>query len=214
MNEAYFLHERLSRSDDVMRRVAALSVTVCGAGALGSNITENLARGGFTYLRVIDRDRIEERNLSTQPYYRSDVGAYKSTILSNTLFRALRVQVDGRTDSLDDGNVRKLLGGSGLVVDTFDNSPSRQLVTDFCRRMEVPCLHVGLAADYAEVVWNAVYRVPSAAQDDICDYPLSRNLVMLTAAVAAETIVRFAAHGAQQSWTITMADMRILPFRG
>jgi molybdopterin/thiamine biosynthesis adenylyltransferase len=44
-------------------------VTVCGAGALGANITENLARSGAGSLVVIDRDRIEERNLSTQPYY-------------------------------------------------------------------------------------------------------------------------------------------------
>lgn len=53
-------------------------VTVCGAVALEANITENLARSGFSKLVVIDRDRIEERNLFTQPYYKSDIGAYVS----------------------------------------------------------------------------------------------------------------------------------------
>ncbi len=48
-----------------MTKLKNLSVTVCGAGALGANITENLARAGFSQLRVIDCDCIEERNLST-----------------------------------------------------------------------------------------------------------------------------------------------------
>jgi tRNA A37 threonylcarbamoyladenosine dehydratase len=33
---------------------------------IGAN-TESLARSGFGKLTVVDRDRIEERNLSTQP---------------------------------------------------------------------------------------------------------------------------------------------------
>ena len=34
------------------------------------------------------------------------------------------------------------------------------------------------------VIWNECYRVPSPSSDDVCDYPLARNLVMLTVAVA------------------------------
>jgi tRNA A37 threonylcarbamoyladenosine dehydratase len=49
-----------------MSLIKNLPVTVCGAGALGAN-TESLARSGFGQLTVVDRDRIEERNLSTQP---------------------------------------------------------------------------------------------------------------------------------------------------
>lgn len=40
-------------------------VTVCGAGALGANLVETLARSGYGKLRVIDCDRIETGNLST-----------------------------------------------------------------------------------------------------------------------------------------------------
>jgi molybdopterin/thiamine biosynthesis adenylyltransferase len=55
---------------------------------LGANIAERLARSGFWQLRVIDRDRIEERNLSTQPYYRSDIDAFIAKIIANNLYRA------------------------------------------------------------------------------------------------------------------------------
>jgi molybdopterin/thiamine biosynthesis adenylyltransferase len=44
------------------------------------------------------------------------------------------------------------------VVDTFDNAASRQLVQEQCRSRGLPCLHVGLFADYGEVVWDECYR--------------------------------------------------------
>src|SRR5438034_9263695 len=117
-----YYHEQLYHSAELMARVREIAVTVCGAGALGANITENLARQGFATLRVIDRDRIEERNLSTQPYYRSDIGAFKAKILANALYRALGVAVDARAEALTAANAGKLLTGSALVIDTFDNS--------------------------------------------------------------------------------------------
>ena len=79
-----FFHEQLYRSPENMAKIKEFSIAICGAGALGANITENLVRSGFSKIKVIDFDRIEERNLSTQPYYRSDVGAFKAKILANS----------------------------------------------------------------------------------------------------------------------------------
>src|SRR5437868_1296558 len=93
MSDALF-HEHRYRTPETMRRVRELPVTVCGAGALGGNMVESLARQGFARLKVIDRDRVEERNLSTQPYYRADIGAFKAKILANALYRALGVSVE------------------------------------------------------------------------------------------------------------------------
>src|SRR5262245_45263783 len=93
-------HEHLYRTPDVMQKLRELPVTVCGAGALGSNLVENLARQGFARLRVIDRDRVEERNLSTQPYYRTDVGAFKAKLMANAVYRALGVSVEAKSEEL------------------------------------------------------------------------------------------------------------------
>lgn len=209
-----FYHEQLYRSAELMERLKTFPVTVCGAGALGANVVESLARQGFGKLRVIDRDRVEERNLSTQPYYRSDIGQPKARILANSLYRAVGVAVEGKVEELTAANVRKLLADSRLVIDTFDNSGSRQVVKDHCLGAGLPCLHAGLAADYAEVIWNPVYRVPSPTQDDICDYPLARNLVALAVAVTCETVVQFAASGEQHSHTLTLGDFAIRPYQG
>jgi molybdopterin-synthase adenylyltransferase len=204
-----FFHEQLYRTDSVMAKLKQFPVTICGAGALGANLTENLVRAGFGKLKVIDLDRIEERNLSTQPYYRSDVGAFKAKILANNLYRAIGTKVEAETKELTATNAAQLLKDSGLIVDVFDNSISRQAVKDYADQTGIPCLHAGLSADYAEVIWNDVYRVPSDVNDDVCDYPLARNLVMLTVAVACEAIVSFVVTGEQQHFTITLKDLSV-----
>ncbi|OUL22041.1 ThiF family adenylyltransferase [Nostoc sp. 106C] len=204
-----FFHEQLYRSNAVMAKLKNYPITICGAGALGANIAENLARSGFDKLTVIDRDRIEERNLSTQPYYRSDVGAFKAKILANNLYRAIGTKVDGKTKELTSANAAQLLQDSHLIIDVFDNSLARQVVKDYADKSKIPCLHVGLAADYAEVIWNDVYRVPSDVNDDVCDYPLARNLVMLTLAVACEAIIAFIATQEQRNFTITLKDLTV-----
>ncbi len=209
----FFLHERLAREKTTLERLARCRITVCGAGALGANLCETLARSGAGALRVIDRDRIEPHNLSTQPYFKSDVGSFKARILAHHLYRALGTKVEALSEELTATNLGKLLEGSELVLDSFDNSASRQLVADWCRQRQVPCLHAGLAAGFAEVLWNEVYRVPSpAAGQDDCNYPLARNLVMLTVAVTAEVALTWLERDQQANYTITLDDLAVRPF--
>jgi len=50
-----------------MAQLKDFPVSVCGAGALGANIIENLARSGAGSLVVIDRDRIIALRNATSP---------------------------------------------------------------------------------------------------------------------------------------------------
>ncbi len=208
-----FYHEQLHRGAEAMELLQLARVTLCGTGALGANIAESLARAGVGTLKLIDDDRIEERNLQTQPWERADVGARKARVLANALYRAVGAEAEAVVRRLDAGNVKKMVRGSDLVVDAFDNSVSRRVVADHCHENALPCLHAGLAAGYAEVIWNAGYRVPSDAGDDVCDYPLARNLVTLTVAVACEAILSFLIDGEERSYTVTLDDLRVQPFR-
>lgn len=204
-----FHHEQLYRGPEAIARLAVLRVAVCGAGALGSHLADNLARQGVARLRVIDHDRVEEHNVSTQLYGQSEVGVWKVEALRNRLFRAVGVEIDPVRKELTAQNAGPLLKDHDLVLDAFDNSASRAAVQQQCRAQEIPCLHVGLYADYGEVVWDERYRVPSGVGGDVCDYPLARNLVVLTVAVASETVLRFALDGARVDSSITLADFAV-----
>ena len=207
-----FHHESVYRGPELLAKLSALRVTLCGVGAVGSNLADNLARQGVAHLRAIDKDRVEEHNVSTQAYAEADVGAWKVEALRNRLFRVAGVEVEPIRKELTAQNARQTLGNSDVVVDAFDNSASRRLVQETVRASGAASLHVGLHADYAEVVWDESYRVPQDVAGDVCDYPLARNLVLLSITLASEAVMRFATTGAKDGWTATLGDFVIIPW--
>lgn len=186
-------------------------ITVCGAGALGGNVAETLARMGCSRLRVVDRDRVEMRNLSTQPYLRAEVGSPKARALANTLYRAVQAKVEPVVAELTAANAAKLLAGSDLVVDAFDNRAARAAVSAAAIEAGLPCLHVGFSGDgvYGNGIWEPGYRVPSETAGDPCDYPLSRPLALTLAAIAARAVVDFFVTGSCLDFELTWNDLKI-----
>ena len=204
-----FHHELLYRGDEIVRQLGELRIVLCGAGAIGSNLADNLVRQGATRLRVIDHDKIEEHNVSTQLYGESDVGGAKVDVLRSRLFRTAGVEVEAVRKALTESNAQQMLREADLVIDTFDNSKSRRLVQEMCRALGLTCLHVGLSADYCEIIWDETYRVPADVGADVCDYPLARNLVTLSVSIASETIFTFLATRERKSWSATLADFAV-----
>jgi hypothetical protein len=130
-------------------------------------------------------------------------------VLRQRLFRATGVEIEANRKELDARTARTLLQEGGLVIDAFDNSASRKLVQEHCRALQLPCLHVGLYADYGEVIFDEHYHVPQDVAGDVCDYPLARNLIVLVTAVASEVVVRFTLAGQRQNLSITLRDFAI-----
>ena len=109
-----FLHEEVYRGAESVAELAKPLITVCGAGALGSNLVDNLARQGFRNLRVIDRDRVEEHNISTQIYGATDIGAWKAEVLRNQLFRTVEIEIDAVPSN--NRTIRYCLMSASLLV--------------------------------------------------------------------------------------------------
>lgn len=208
----YFLHEQRYRD---LAAVAERPVTICGAGALGANLAETLARMGLRGLRTIDRDRVAQHNLSTQPWEQHDIGAPKVRVLANTLYRAVGARLDPRHAELTTANAAQLLAGSAVVVDAFDNMQSRRAVAAACQQLGAPCLHIALGAlgDYGCGLWDAAYPAerdpapPAAAP--ACTYPLTRPLALLVAAAGAEVLACHLLDGSRRGFELTLRDLRL-----
>lgn len=203
-------HEAAYRGNAAMQAIAALPVTMCGAGAVGSNLVDNMVRQGFRAIRVVDMDRVEVHNIPTQVWTKREVGQYKAAMLKNGAFASCGAILDAVTQRLEERNAAKVIGRPTLVVDGFDNHASRALVAKHCTDTGTDCLHVGLAKDYAEVIWNESYRVPDdTTAPDVCDYPMARNTIMLAVAVATEAVIRYAVKKEKHSYVITLGDFRV-----
>lgn len=155
-------------------------IFICGAGTVGAHLALHLARQGSREIRVVDRDRVEERNLRNQPYWLHHVGKPKVVALAEVVLRAGGPRLVGEHRQMTAGNAARLLSGSELVLDCFDNSESRQAVQAACRGLSIPCLHVGLFEEYCEVVWDERYTPPpEPPAPATCADPLSRSLALM-----------------------------------
>jgi hypothetical protein len=173
---------------------------------------------GLRRLRVIDRDRVEARNLSTQPWAQQDVGAPKARVLAGALYRAVGARVDAQHAELAAANALELLEGSAVVVDAFDNLASRALVGRAAEVLGAPCLHIALGTegDYGCGLWDAAYGLGVEAGagrevglPDTCDYPLTRPLALLVAAAAAEALACHLLDGSRRGFELTLRDLRL-----
>jgi molybdopterin-synthase adenylyltransferase len=212
MANSKYHHEEIYRGKELIQKLSKNSLTICGAGALGSNLIDNLTRQGINNLKVIDKDRIEVHNLSTQVWSEADVGALKVEALKTKVYRNVSTEIEAVNKELTASNVKQLLKGSTLVVDCFDNNAARQIVQNEVRARKLSCLHVGLNADYAEVIWDEKYRVPKdQTEGDVCDYPLARNIAMIAMIVASEEILDFflAEKPRKFDWSITLKDLAV-----
>jgi len=202
-------HEQIYRGKDVLDKIKTFPLGICGVGAIGSNLVENLVRQGFGNFTVIDKDRIEERNINTQIWTLRDIGALKTNVLKYRAFEIAKININSFAKTLETRNQAKLISPDALIIDAFDNSKSRQLLKDFCLKAGIDCLHIGFSGDYGEIIWNEDYRVPDDKGEDDCDYPLARNLILLLVAVASETIIKYVVSGIKENYTITLKDFNV-----
>jgi tRNA A37 threonylcarbamoyladenosine dehydratase len=204
------VHEEKFRGLGLLKKMAEQEFIICGVGAIGSNLVENMVRQGFKKFTVIDFDRVDDHNRHTQAYGRRDIGQLKVSTLKTKIYDLMGISIETVSSKLESGNVKKLLKPGSIVVDGFDNSESRRLVADHCRANKILCLHAGLYKDCAEVHWNDGYRVPEPVKGlDVCEYPLARNVILMAITVATEVIIRYLEKGVMENYYITMGDMKI-----
>ena len=203
-----FFHEERHAS---LAPFADRLITICGAGALGGNLTETLARMGFSRIRLIDRDRVEMRNLSTQPYSRAEVGSPKARAQANMLYRAVQAKLEPLVVELSTANAARLLKESALVVDAFDNRAGRAAISETVRALALPCLHIGFSADglYGSGLWEPDYQIPREVPGDPCDYPLTRPLALTLSSLAARAISDFFRTGQSTNFELTWNDLKL-----
>ena len=131
------------------------TIVVVGVGALGSHLVP-LLRNLKAQVKVIDFDRVEQKNTMSQFHAKSHVGKPKTLGLQQSMKLLWGVRLETVPHKLVADNAEQLLGGADLVVDCLDNGDGRRVIQGFVRDSEIPCLHGALAADgaFGRVCWD------------------------------------------------------------
>jgi len=183
-------------------------IVVVGVGALGSHVVLLLRNAG-AQIRLIDFDRVEQRNVASQFHGKPGVGKLKVQAL-----QMLMLMLFGASPALTPNpvrlaadNVRELLAGHDLIIDCVDNAATRALIQGFARETGSPCLHGALAADgsFGRVVWDEHFAIDSesGAGAPTCENGEFLPFIALTSAYIAQAATAFLRDGRRGGYQIS-----------
>jgi adenylyltransferase/sulfurtransferase len=120
-------------------------VAIIGVGALGTVSANCLARAGVGFLRLIDKDCVEQINLHRQILFTEDdanrrvpkaVAACSFLAHANSDIQLEPVVAEFNTD-----NAESMLADIDLVLDAVDNWETRFLTNRVCRKKSLPWIY-------------------------------------------------------------------------
>jgi molybdopterin/thiamine biosynthesis adenylyltransferase len=119
-------------------------VLVAGLGNIGSPLPALLARTGAGLVRLIDRDRVEEKNLAAQDYRPADVGRFKADVHAERL-RELFPGCRAESYPVDLEDLPAGLAEVDLVLGALDSRRARQVLAgDLAWPLGVPVIDGGV----------------------------------------------------------------------
>jgi molybdopterin/thiamine biosynthesis adenylyltransferase len=152
--------ERYSRTlvlkdfgEQEMEKVVRATVSVVGAGGLGSPALRLLTAFGFGKIRIIDRDIVELSNLQRQTVYNtSDIGKPKAeAAAANLALLNPDVRFEPMSISIEMNNAVDLLKGSEVIIDGLDTIHSRQAINSASVALKIPYVFAGAIEYYANL---------------------------------------------------------------
>jgi len=181
------------------------NVTIVGVGALGSHLVQIL-RNTEAAIKVIDFDRVEQKNTASQFHTKSTTGKSKVQGLQQTMKFLWGLSIEAIPHKLTTDNVRQLLGGSDLVIDCLDNGESRRIIQKFVREEGIPCLHGALDAEgsFGQVIWDADFKIDDEPSEGAatCEDGQHIAFIVVASAYLARAAQEFLANGRQIGFQI------------
>ena len=128
------------------RKLLAATVTLIGAGGIGSPAIQYLAAAGVGMLKVIDDDAVSLDNLQRQILFGSgDIGRPKAQVAGEAVARLNSdIRFEAVRERIGAGNAQELLADADVVVDGSDNFATRLAVSDGCTRLGIPLISAAL----------------------------------------------------------------------
>lgn len=180
------------------------TIIIVGVGALGSHVVQFL-RNEAT-IRVVDFDRVEQKNTLSQFHGKPNVGKSKVQAIQQTMQFLFGLKLEAIPHKLTADNAKQVLSKADLVIDCLDNGASRRVVQGFAREAKVPCLHGALAADgsFGRAIWDEEFVIDdeAGAGAATCEDGAHLPFIALTSACLAKTAQEFLQKGKKVGFSI------------
>ncbi len=172
-------------------------ISIVGVGAVGSHVALFLRSVPDIELHVSDFDRVERKNIASQFHGLPSVGKNKASELARTLLFLFGTRhVSYGTQRVRADNVNAIAAyNASLIIDCVDNAETRRVIQAEATKLEIPCLHVGLAAGgaFGRIGWDESFTIDSEPDDGAptCENGDFLPFIALVSALAASAAQEF-----------------------
>lgn len=178
-----------------------MNILICGAGAIGSNLTARLASDlkGLHTITVLDKDIVEERNIvaGTQFYMPNQIGLSKVEALQFNIYKQFQKEIKIRNEKFN-GTIKNW-HDFDLTIDCFDNHYARHYIQYYYQiakdsDIKENILHLGFSNAFTFAIeWAENYTVPSDITTgfDICEMEGASSFVNMVASLGGLVVQEF-----------------------
>lgn len=152
-------------------RLQEMKIAVVGVGGTGSSVAVQLARMGIKKLTLIDRDVIENSNVSrVYGSKKSDIGKSKVEVLKKYLATFSKVEVDAVKSDIVKENVIADLIDADAIFGCTDNLSSRLILNDVSIQYYIPLIDIGcrINLNKDKTIDQIVAKVQAVTPDHAC----------------------------------------------
>jgi len=137
------------------------TITVIGAGSVGSHISEESAKAGIPNQNIFDHDRLEAANISRHKAGLSHLGRFKAKATAD-LIHDINPYAKVKPYVMKIGwnnieEIRQSIAGSDLVFAVPDDRDARLAINSLCVEEKKPCVFAG-AFRRAHAAQVLIYR--------------------------------------------------------
>lgn len=126
---------------DLIKDLKNKKIVVVGAGGLGGNIINHLARLGVGEIIIFDGDSFDESNLNRQLYANSiTIGKNKALTAAEESNKIGLSKAIGIPEFLSENHL-PILKGADCIFDATDNISSRLYLEQISSRLQIPIIH-------------------------------------------------------------------------
>jgi len=194
--DRYSRQERLI-GKEAQEKLSRATVTVVGAGALGSAALQVLARAGIGKIRILEYDVLGLDNLQRQIVYSEEDVGKKKAILARDLLGRINpsisiTSIDARLDKENCGS----LAGSDIVLGCTDNLESRFLINEYCVKNRIPWVHGGAVRTVGNLMvimpggpcFRCIFK-PSSFSETAASHGISGSIPVIIGAMQANEAI-------------------------
>lgn len=209
--------------EEGQRQIRKGRALLCGCGALGSVLADQLVRAGIGFLRIVDRDFVDMTNLQRQVLFdEADVESnLPKVIAASKKLNAINseVEIDPIVANIDSSNILKLLDSVDIILDGTDNFETRFLINDASLETGIPWINGGCLGTSGQVMTvfpnqTACLRclmedAPTPGSTETCDTAgiLGPTVNIVASMQAIEALKILSGNAELVSSTLTMIDV-------